>query len=251
MRTTAFTERAAASAGTEAGASARTVGRVVGALLLAHLLAGLTVPFILLQPALGPPGFLRAAADSPGAIRAAVFLLFAGSAVPIAVAIAAWPVFRRCGSSTALWLGALAVTGFSLQCVDNGALLSMLSLSQAYAGADAARADLFQVVASAVGSARRWAHYTFLLVVGSWILLLCALLYRTRLVPRALAAFGLAGSLLQIAGVTLRALLGYPPETRLAMPLAPAYVGLALWLMVKGLGERKEARPTRTSGAPE
>jgi hypothetical protein len=59
-----------------------------------------------------------------------------------------------------------------------------------------------------------------------------------------LAALGLVGSLLQIAGVTLRGLLGYAPETRLAMPLAPAYVALALWLIVKGFNERH--RPLET-----
>ena len=114
----------------------------------------------------------------------------------------------------------------------------MLSLSQEYAKAGTEKADLFQGLAVVVGSARMWSHYSFLLVVGSWIFLLCGLLYRFRLVPRALAAFGLVGSLLQIAGVTLRGLWGYPPETRLAMPLAPAYVALALWLIVKGFDER-------------
>ena len=63
-------------------------------------------------------------------------------------------------------------------------------------------------------------------------------LFRFRLVPRVLAVLGLIGSLLQISGVTLPALLGYAPETRLAMPLAPAYVALAVWLMVKGFDER-------------
>ena len=82
----------------------------------------------------------------------------------------------------------------------------MLSLSQEYAKAGAGKVDLFQALA-----------------VGSWIFLLCGLLYRFRLVPPALAAFGLVGSVFQITGVTLRALWGYPPEPRLAMPLAPAY----------------------------
>jgi hypothetical protein len=58
-----------------------------------------------------------------------------------------------------------------------------------------------------------------------------------RLIHRALAAFGLLGALGQIAGVTLRGLWGYPPETRLAIPLAPAYVAVAVWLMVKGFYE--------------
>ena len=100
----------------------------------------------------------------------------------------------------------------------------MLSLSQEYAKAGAGKVDLFQALA-----------------VGSWIFLLCGLLYRFRLVPPALAAFGLVGSVFQITGVTLRALWGYPPEPRLAMPLAPAYVALAPWLIVKGFDVRHRA----------
>jgi len=53
-------------------------------------------------------------------------------------------------------------------------------------------------------------------------------------VPRWVAAFGMIGAVLQITGVSLRGLLGYTPEMRMAMPLAPACVLLALWLMVKG-----------------
>ena len=218
--------------------SGKSVGRTVGVLLLLHLAAGLTVPFILLNQLYAPPGFLANAASIPNQVRAAVLLLFVGSAIAIGVASAAWQVFRRYSSAMALWLLALAVAGFSLQAVDNAHLLSMLSLSQEYAKAGADKADLFQALAVVVGSARKWSHYTALLVAVSWIFLLHSVLYRFRLVPRALAAFGLVGSMLQIAGVTLRGLWGYPPETRLAMPLAPAYVALALWLIVKGFDER-------------
>lgn len=218
--------------------SGKTVGRTVGMLLLLHLAAGLTVPFILLNPFIAPPGFLINGAGIPNQVRTSVLLLFVGSAMAVGIASTAWPVFRQYSSAMALWLLALAVASFSLQAVDNAHLLSMLSLSQQYAKAGSDKSDLFQSLAVVVGSARKWSHYSFLLVVGSWIFLLCGVLYRFRLVPRALAAFGLVGSMLQIAGVTLRGLWGYPPETRLAMPLAPAYVALALWLIVKGLDER-------------
>jgi hypothetical protein len=227
--------------------SAKSVGRVIGVLLLVHLAAALTVPFVLLERVRRPAGFLANAAGSSVQVRAAVLLLFVGSAVAVGIAIAALPVFRRYSSAMALWLLALAVAGFSLQAVDNGALLSMLSLSQEYANAGAAKAEPFQALAVVVGSARRWAHYTYLLIVGSWIFLLYSLLYRFRLVPRALAAFGLVGSMLQITGVTLRALCGYPPVTVLAMPLAPIHIALALWLMVKGFGERH--RPLRAQAS--
>jgi hypothetical protein len=167
----------------------------------------------------------------------AVFLLTIGSAMAIAVSAASLATFRRYSSAMAFWLLALAIAGFSLQSVDNGRLLSMLSLSQQYASAGVAKAELFESLALVVGSARKWAHYTYLLVAVSWIFLLFLVLFRFRLVPRALAVFGLIGSLLQIIGVTLRGMLGYPPETRLAMPLAPAYAALAVWLIVKGLNE--------------
>jgi uncharacterized protein DUF4386 len=224
--------------------SSGTFGRTVGVLLLAHLIVGLTAPFILLQSVVTTSGFLETAAAHPTQIRVAVFLLFVGSATAIGIAIAAWPVIRQYSIAMALWLLALGVASFSLQAVDNGALLSMLSLSKQFASVDAANVQVYQSLAIVVGSARKWAHYSFLLVVGIWIFLLYCVLYRFKLVPRILALFGLIGSLLQIMGVTLRGLLGYAPETRLAIPLAPAYVALAVWLMIKGFDEGQ--RPAST-----
>lgn len=218
--------------------SVKSVGRVVGMLLLVHFAAALIVPFVLLDRVRGSAGLLANAAGSPLQVRVAVLLLFAGSAVAIGVAIAAWPVFRRYSSAMALWLVALAVAGFSLQAVDNGALLSMLSLSQEYANAGAAKAELFQALGVVAGSARKWAHYAYLLVAVSWLFLLYSVLYRFRLVPRALAALGLVGSMLQITGVTMPGLLGYSPLTVLAMPLAPIHITLAIWLMAKGFDEQ-------------
>ena len=220
--------------------SCKRVGRLVGVLLLLHLALGLTVPFIMLLPLVSPPGFLSSAAGIANQTRTAVLLFFVGSALAIAIACAGWRVFRERSSAMALWLLALAVASFALQAVDSAHILSMLSLSQAYVEAGTAKADVFQALALVVGSARKWSHYSFLLVVGCWIFLLFSLMYRFRLVPRALAAFGMIGAVLQIAGVSLRGLLGYPPETRLAMPLAPAYLLVALWLMVKGFDERQQ-----------
>src|SRR3569832_1902645 len=121
----------------------------------------------------------------------------------------------------------------------------MLSLSQAYATADPASAPLFQTVAIAVGTLRKWSHYSALLVAGSWIFLLCGFLYRSKLVPRALAACGLLGALGQIGGVSRRGLWGYPPATLLAVPLAPAYTTNTNKQIVKGYSARARYSPVR------
>ena len=214
------------------------VGRLVGVLLLAHLAGGLIVPFIMLHPLVTPPGFLESGAGAATQVRAAVLLFFVGSAMAIAVASTGWRVFRQYSSIMALSLVALAVAAFSLQAVDNAHILSMVTLSQEYASAGAAKADLYEGLAIVVGATRKWSHYAALLTVGCWILLFTTLLYRFRFVPRWIAAFGMIGALLQIAGVSLRGLLGLAPETRLAMPLAPAYILLAVWLMIKGFDTR-------------
>src|SRR6185436_2806382 len=100
-----------------------------------------------------------------------------------------------------------------------------------YAERGGADASLFQRLGAVVGAARRRAHFTHLLVVGSWIFTLFALLWRSRLAPRALAGLGMLTSALQMTGVPLRDILGLDVMTSMAVPLAPVYLAAAAWLM--------------------
>ncbi len=213
-------------------------GRAVGVLTLLHLAVGLITPFVIIDRIRTPAGLLAGAAANAGQLRVSVLLLLIGSAVAIAIAITAWPVIRRYSPAMALWMFALGIAGFTLQVVDNGVLLSTLSLSQEYAKVEAAKAEAFQSLVLLANAIRKWTHYTYLLVAVSWIFLFCVALYRCRLVPRVLALVGVITSLFQIYGVTLRTMFGYVPEMRLAMPLAPAYVALAVWLIVRGFDEQ-------------
>lgn len=217
--------------------SAQGLGRMIGLLLLVQL-AGLIVPFVLLHPiARGSRDWLAHAAASSFQIRAAVFLLFANTALTIGIAIAAWPVFRRYSERMALWLVALGVIMFTLQAVDNAHVLSMVSLSQQFAQAGGP-ADVFQTLAAAAGSTRRWVHYSELLAIDAWIFLLYSVLFRFALVPRALAAFALLTVVLHLTGITLPLWLGYPSVTLLGASMALGHTALAVWLMAKGFQER-------------
>jgi hypothetical protein len=142
---------------------------------------------------------------------------------------------------------------FLMQAVDNVQVLSMLSLSQQYAQAGGP-AELFQTLAAAVGSTRRWAHFTELLVIDCWIFLLYSILYRFRLVPRALAAFGLITVMLHFTGIPLPGFLGYSIVTLMGVPMALSHTALAVWLLTKGFGEhhrplRAEAHAAELAGA--
>ena len=218
--------------------SAKSVGRAVGILLLLQLAAGLMVPFILLGPlVIGSPGFLTTGAENALQIRLAVFISFVGAALTVGLGITALPVFRQYGNATALWFLVVCVISCTLDLVHGGTVMSMLSLSQQYVNEGAANSELYQVVGAAVASARRWAHAMQLVAIGAWIFVFYSSLLRFRLIPRALAALGLIGIVMQFIGVTLMMLLGNSVIGQMAMPLLPIQIAVAVWLIVKGFRE--------------
>jgi hypothetical protein len=226
--------------------SAKSIGRLTGVLLLLQLAAGLIVPFVLLAPSvIGYQVFLTAAAQNALQIRSAVLIAFVGGALTISLALVALPVFRRHSRATALGFLAVCAISCTLDMVHNASVMSMLSLSHRYLEAGAADAGLYQALAATVASTRRWAHYTQLAAIGAWIFLFHSSLWRFRLVPRALASLGLVGILLQFTGVTLPMFVGYGQETRLAMPMGPIQIAVAIWLMVKGF---PDTSPTNRAG---
>lgn len=217
------------------------VGRIVGGLVLLHIAGGLILPYILLNQVVSSSDFLESAARNPAYLRAPALLFLFGGAVTLAMSIAAYPVLRQSSRRLALCSLALGIANLPLQVVESGMVLSMLSLGQQYTASGAADGAMLQVVAAAAFAARRWTHYAQLLLVVSWIFVLYAALWRAGLIPRVLAVAGLITSALQITGVPLRALLGYPLVMEIAMPLGPTYAALGLWLIVKGFAERREA----------
>lgn len=218
--------------------SPQTAGRLIGTLLIVHLLTGLITPYVMLMPLTSPFTF---AANAPGKgfiVRSAVMMLFVGGAVTIAITITALPFVRQYSFAIAVWLLALAIANFCLQCVENAAWMSMFTFSRDYASAAATDTGTYSIVGVAVRSAWKWVHYTHLLILVSWMLLLFVALWRARLVPAFFGVLGVVTTLMQITGITLPQFLAYPsprPEA-MGMPLAFVYVGLAVWVMVKGLG---------------
>jgi hypothetical protein len=206
-------------------------------LLIVQLVTGLIVPYVLLRPV--QADFLEAAAGSAELLRVCVLALFVGAAVSVAMAVATWPHVRTRSHALGLWLLVLAVINFTLQILENTHWLSMLSVSQAYAAADAADAAQFEALAIVVRAAWKWTHYSHILVVVGWLFTLYWVLFRCAMVPRVLAVIGMVTCLMQFIGITLPAFGGYnmPMQALFGMPLGVANLMLALWLLAKGFRE--------------
>jgi len=194
------------------------------------------VNFVLTAPLFGSPGFLVNAAPHAPQIALSVLLGLAIGALPVAMAITAFPLFRQYAGGLALWFIVLASVSLAVAAVEQSSVMSMLSLSEAYTRAIAAEREPFQALRTVVASARNWSHFVGLIVGGSTLFTLYAALYRSRLVPRALAAFGLAAVLLQLIAVAMP-LFGNDVVFPMLAPLGVSQLALALWLIAKGFRE--------------
>jgi Domain of unknown function (DUF4386) len=212
-------------------------GRLIGALMLLQIPGGIVGNFVLSAPVIAPPGFLVNAAAHPLHVTFSVLLGLGVSALGLGIAIAAFQVIRGRAESLALWLIGLSVANFTLAAVEQIAMMSLLSLSQAYTSATAPDEAMFQALRGVVAAARNWAHYIHLLIGGGTILVLFAALFRLALVPRALAGAGAVASLLQMTAVAMP-LFGYPVSFPLLAPLGFVMLATAGWLIVKGFGVR-------------
>ena len=213
-------------------ATAHTAGRVVGFLIVSQMAAGVLVNFVLEAPLFGAPGFLLAASAHSTQIGIAALLGLVAGGIFIAIAITVFPLVRPHSQALAICLVALAAVSLGLTAVENMNVMSMLSLSEAYSKAGAVDRQAFEALRIVVASARNWAHYIGLIVVGSTIFTLYAALYRSALIPRPLAVFGLAAAILQVIAVAMP-VLGHGIVFVMLAPLGVSQLLLAVWLIAK------------------
>ncbi len=210
---------------------ARRAGRIIGVLIVLQLVPAPVANFALLAPVLrAPGGYLANAAAYPLQVTTAALLGFFVGAVSAGIGITAWPLFRRLNQTMALWFLTLSVLGFVLLTMENVGVLTMLSVSKQAAAAPSV--DV-QALARTVGSAKSWLHYTNLMCAGATICVLYAVLFRFRLVPRALAAFGMVAAVLEIVAV-LPVYFGERAILQLVAPLGLSQFALVGVLLTRG-----------------
>ncbi len=219
---------------------ARNAGRIVGVLIALQIPAGVVGNFVLTAPVFAAPGFLVNAATHPMHLTLSALVGIATGLLSLGVAITTFPVLRRHGESLALWLFGLAIANFALAVVEQIALLSLVSLSNAYNSAAVPDEALFQALRGVVSAARNWAHYVHLVIAGGTLFVFFGALCRHALVPRVLAAFGIVASLLQMTSVAMP-LFGRDVSFPLLAPMGLAMLATAAWLLIKGFDNRHAA----------
>ena len=157
----------------------------------------------------------------------------------IGTAIGLFPVLRPYGERIALghllfrFLECVAIT------VGIVAILSLLTLSQAFVAAATPDASAYHTSGTLLLATYKWTSMLGPLVfLGVNTFMYSYLLYKSKLVPQPLAGLGLTGATLVLVAALLVLFGVYPqlsvPVTLLALPIAVYEMILAVWLIVKG-----------------
>lgn len=211
---------------------------LVGGLL--YLLTFISIPRLALYgQVLTDPGYVVSSAVDTGILWAAVLELIVAFAI-VGTGVVLYPAVRRQSEGVALGFVAARIFEAGVIVVGIISLLTVVSLRQDV-GATATGPDAVALVTTgrALVAVQDW---TFLigqtLVPGINALLLGSLLFRSRLVPRAIPLLGLIGGPLMISSAIGQVLgVNEQVSTWSVIALLPIFaweLSLGLWLVLKG-----------------
>lgn len=218
--------------------SSRKTAIIVGILLIACTAATI-LSLTLLNPILDGPEYLATVAENEIQAIVGAILEFIWAATAMGIAIWLYPVLRKHNEVLALGSVGFRVVEGVFVFVGTLGLLSLLTLSQEFAGAGVSDPLSFKTVGTLLLAIRHWTHDGIVLIafcLGA--LLYYSVFYQSRLVPRWLAVWGVLGAALSLA-VTLFSLFnpGFVVSwvhTLLNAPIAVQEMVFAVWLIVKG-----------------
>ena len=211
--------------------SYRRTAIIVGVLFIIGDIAGV-LSYVVTGGLLdGADSLSKIAASQSHVVLGALLVLVMGLALAMVPALM-FPVFKKYNEVLALgclvFRGALESVGYMASA---GAWLLLVELSREYAEAASPGAPPFQALAALF--AGPLPGYLTAIVFSLGSLMFYYLFYQSRLVPRWLSVWGLAGAVLYLAWPLL-ALFGHGFGL-LMLPLAVAEIVLAVWLIAKGL----------------
>jgi hypothetical protein len=224
---------------TTAVASPRTIALVTGVLFVITYVTSIPPVLFLYVPLLNDPGYIVGAGADNGVLWGA-FLELLLIVANIGTAVVLFPLLKRQNEGLALGYVTARVVESVFIAVGIISLLAVVTLRRDVAGAAGADAATLVTVGKALVAIHDW---TFLLGPGFVVgigngLLLGYLMYRSALVPRAMAVLGLiAGPVLLVRFVGILFGVVEPGSVAGSIMVGPEFIWellLGIWLIVKG-----------------
>jgi uncharacterized membrane protein YidH (DUF202 family) len=223
--------------------------RLIGGLFLAGFITYGTGS-ALVTSVVGDDDFLSSVPAHETTLALGAFLMLLNTAVDVGKAVLFFPVVEQYDKRTALTYLATMIVEVVLMAVGILALLLLVPLAREGADAGAAAGGWPAALGNVAVDANELAYQTGQLVLATGALFLVALLFRTGLVPRRLAALGLLGYTLHLTGAAAE-LFGLHISLVLLIPGALFELSLGFWLIIKGFQPEAYDGPARDVAVPD
>jgi len=214
--------------------STRRISIATGALFIVATIAVLAASA--LEPAITGTDYLTRVANHHNRLAAAAFLYLIAAVTSVGIAIALYPLLTKINAALAIGSVVFRTIEAVFYTAAVVSLLSILTLGQQLATAPADNRAPIHAIADSLRSVRDHSTLAGVFAFCLGALMYYTLFYRSRLVPRWLSGWGVAGVLLMLTA-SLLALFSNSPVTGytlLILPLAVQEIVLAIWLLVKG-----------------
>jgi len=228
----------------------RRSGIVTGILFIAADAASFLT--FVAKPFLDASDFLAKIPANEIAVLAGALLVFIMGWADAGIGISMYPVLRRHNEGIALGAAAFRIIDGVFHCISAVLILLLVTLSRELITAGPAALAQFQSLGTLLREGRTWVGDVAALpawCIGAF--LYYALFFKTRLVPRWLSAWGLAGIILTMTGsilVLFRQVAHLSTvQMLLYLPVAVQEIVLAAWLIARGYN--RSAVTSRPHGA--
>jgi len=206
--------------------------RLIGALFLAGFVC-YGVGFGLVSSVIDKPDFLSTMSAHQTTLILGAFLMLLNTVVDVGKGVLFFPILESHGKRTALaYLSALIV---QVVLLDIGVLCLLMLVPLGKYAVDVAGANM--AWATALGSllteSNTMAYQIGQATLGVGGVFMCSLLFRTRLLPQSLAAWGVIGYAIHVAGA-IAEIFGVHISLVLLIPGGLFELALGFWLLIKG-----------------
>ncbi|HEY6288467.1 MAG TPA: DUF4386 domain-containing protein [Nitrospiraceae bacterium] len=211
----------------------RTVSsRLIGALfLLGFLVYG--VGNALVASVTGASGFLSTISAHQTTLVLGAYLMLLNTPVDVGKAVLFFPILENHGKRTALVYLAAMIVEVVFLTIGVLCLLMIPFLAQHAVDAGQASAAWAKALGSLAVQANTMAYWIAEMALGLGGIFLCSLLYRTRLIPRLLAGWGVIGYAILLAGF-IAEIFGIHISLIFSIPGGLFELALGFWLIIKG-----------------
>jgi hypothetical protein len=225
--------------------NSKTSARITGVLLILGTVPIITAMLLFGQHLSSPDILSAVAANHTQTLLVAFAIIIMGTAC-VGIGISLYPVLKRQSEGLAVAVIGLRTAEGAVVIASAVGFFVLVAVSQEFAKAGSLSDSLYQRAGAVIKEMNDWASNMYGLPFGIAAFIYYAVFYKTRLVPRWLAVWGLAGISLMLVSVISGLLSLMDPSSPvlflLNMPILVQELVLALWLIIKGFKDPETAK---------